>query len=67
MYEKIRTMPPSPERLKIVESMRSMLLEDAPYAGSMARTRFYLINPRLKNFKPSEDFYNWVKYLNVGE
>jgi hypothetical protein len=35
--------------------------------GSMARTRFYAINPWLKNFKPSEDFQNWYKYLDVGE
>ena len=34
---------------------------NAPMIGSMARTRFYLINSRLKNFKPSEDFYNWIK------
>ena len=60
-------MPPSPERTAIYEQMRDMVIEDAPFAGSMARTRFYLCNPRLKNFKPEETFYNWVKYLDVSD
>lgn len=67
LYRKIRGMPPSPERKAIYEQMRDIVIEDAPYVGSMARTRIYLVSPRLKNFKPSEDFYNWVKYLDVAE
>ena len=63
----IRVMPPSPERTELYVKMRDMIIEDAPFAGSMARTRFYLVNPRLKNFKPEETFYNWVKYLDVAE
>lgn len=65
MYKKIRSMGPSDERTALYEKMRDMVIEDTPYLGAMARTRFYLINPRLKNFKPSEDFYTWVKYMNV--
>jgi ABC-type transport system substrate-binding protein len=65
-YEAIRTMPPSDERTKIYETMRDMLIEDAPFAGSMARTRYYLVWPRLKNFLPTESFHNWFKYLEVG-
>ena len=53
------------ERTELYNKMRDMVVEDAPYMGSMARTRFYLVNPRLKNFKPSEDFYTWIKYMNV--
>lgn len=67
MYEKSRTMPPGPERTKLYEGMRDMLIQDVPFIGSMARTRFYAINPWLKNFKPSEDFQNWYKYLDVAE
>jgi hypothetical protein len=33
----------------------------------MARTREYLVQPWLKNFKPSENFYNWIKYLDVDD
>jgi oligopeptide transport system substrate-binding protein len=67
LYEQIRVMPPSPERTELYVKMRDMIIEDAPFAGSMARTRFYLVNPRLKNFKPEETFYNWVKYLDVDD
>ena len=60
-------MPDSPERTALYAKMRDMVITDCAYIGSMARTRFYLINPWLKNFKPSEDFYNWIKYLDVDE
>jgi ABC-type transport system substrate-binding protein len=67
LYEKIRSMPKSDERTKIIEQMRDMVLEDAPFCGSLARTRYYLVNPWLKNCKPSEDFQNWWKYLDIDE
>ena len=66
LYEQVRLMPPSPEREALYVKMRDMLIEDTPFLGSMARTRFYLINPQLKNCKPSEDFQNWYKYLDVS-
>ncbi len=67
LYERIRSMPPSPERTELYIKMRDMVIEDAAFIGSMGRTRFYLINPWLKNFKATEDFYNWPKYLDVTE
>jgi oligopeptide transport system substrate-binding protein len=67
LYEQIRAMPPSPERDEIYETMRDILLEDVPYVGSMARTRNYLSSPWLMNFKPTEDFWNWPKYLDIDE
>lgn len=65
LYEQIIVMKPGPERTKIIEQMRDMVIRDVPFVGSMARTRFYLAHPYLKNFKPSEDFYNWFKYLDI--
>ena len=65
LYEQIRVMPSSPERTKILEQMRDMVIEDAPYLGSMARTRYYLVRPWLLNCKPTEDFWNWYKYLDL--
>lgn len=67
LYKRILAMPPSPERDKLYAQMRDTVIEDCPFVGSMARTRIYLVNPRLKNFKPTEDFYNWIKYLDVAE
>jgi oligopeptide transport system substrate-binding protein len=65
LYRKILSMAPSPERTEIYAKMRDMVLEDCPFVGSMARTRFYLIRPRLKHCRPSETFWNWFKYLDV--
>jgi len=67
LYERARVMSPSSERTKLYEQMRDMVIEDAPMIGSMARTRYYLMHERLRNFKPTEDFFNWPKYLNVAE
>lgn len=65
LYERIRTMAPSPERTALYVTMRDMIIEDCPFIGSIGRTRYYLVHPWLKNFKPTEDFHNWYKYLDV--
>ena len=65
LYEQIAGMPSSDARNKIIDQMIGMLLEDCPYAGSMARTRNYVVHSRLKYFKPVETFSNWYKYVDV--
>ena len=67
LYEKILVMSPSAERTKIMEEMRDMVVTDVPFIGSMARTRFYLVQPWLKNYRPEEVFYNWIKYMDLDE
>lgn len=67
LYEKILAMKPSPERTAIYEQMRDMLIEDAPYTGSMARTRFYLMAPWILNCRPTERTWSWLKYLDVDD
>jgi oligopeptide transport system substrate-binding protein len=67
MYLKAQVMPPGPERTALYETMRDRIIEDCPYAGSMARTRYYLVNPWCLNLKPSEDFHTWFKYLDVDD
>lgn len=67
MYEKIRTLPPGPERTALYEQMRDMIIEDCPFIGSLGRVRYHLVNPRLGNYKPTEDFHNYYKYLDVAE
>ena len=65
MYEQVRLMPPGPERTELIVRMRDMVIEDAPFCGSMARIRHYVLQGWLKNFEPSETFYNWIKYMDV--
>lgn len=67
LYDEVRVMQPSPERTEKYIKMRNMIIEDVPMIGSMARTRYYLIHDRLKNFKPEETFLNWVKYLTIKQ
>lgn len=67
MYEQILTMQPGPERTVIMEKMRDMVLEDAPFIGSMARERHYLINPWLLNCRPTERYWSWFKFLDVDD
>lgn len=67
LYEQIRVMGPSEERTALYEKMRNMLIEDAPFVGSMARRRYYLINPWLLNCRPTERYYSWYKYLDVDD
>lgn len=67
LYEQILVMRPGPERTAIYEQMRDMIVEDCPYIGSMARTRFYLVAPWMLNAKPTERFYSWFKYLDVDD
>jgi ABC-type transport system substrate-binding protein len=67
LYEQCRTMSPGLERTRLYEQMRDMVIEDSPFIGSLARTRFYAINPRMRNLKPSEDCQNWYKYLDVAD
>lgn len=65
MYEQLLSMVAGSERTAHIEKMRDMVMEDCPFVGSQARTREYAIHPWLLNFKPNENFYNWIKYLDV--
>ncbi|MCA9062300.1 MAG: hypothetical protein KDA96_04555 [Planctomycetaceae bacterium] len=65
MYEQIVSMQPSPERDAKYIEMQEMIMEDCPISGSMARTRFYVVHPRMKYFKPVETFENWYKYIDI--
>jgi len=65
LYRKIKTMPPSSERTAIYRRMQEIVNEYCVFLGSQARIRQYLVHPWLKNFKATEDFYNFYKYLDV--
>ena len=67
LYERSLTMEDSPERTALYEQMRDLVMHDVPFVGSMARVRHYLIQPWLRGLKPSETFFNWVKYLDLDE
>lgn len=67
LFNQARTMLPGPERTAIYKKMRAMLIEDVPAFGSMARTRYYAWNKKLKNVYPIETWYRWYKFLDISE
>lgn len=67
LYERIRIMAPSPERTALYERMRDMTIQDAAYAGSMCRERFYLLAPWALNIRPTEQYWSWFKYVDVDD
>lgn len=67
LYEQARLMDPGPERTAMYERMRDMLLTDAPFVGSLARNRYFMINPHMKNAKPTQRFWSWFKFLDTDQ
>ena len=65
MYERILVMDETDERTELKIRMRDMLIEDAPFVGSMARTRHYLVNPWAPNLRPTERYWGWFKFVDV--
>jgi len=65
LYEKIRTMAPSEERTELYIKMRNMIIEDCPYVGSSARTAYVVVRPQVRNYKPTDIFDNWYKYIDI--
>ncbi len=65
LFEAAKTMLPSPERTQIYTRLREIVIDQAPMIGSMARTRNYLVQRRLRNFRPEEVYSSWWQYLDV--
>ena len=67
LYEQAIVMEPGPERTALYEAMRDMVIADVPMVGSLARNRYYVWQPWLKNARPTPRFWSWFKYLDVDE
>lgn len=67
MYNQIVSMEPGPERTEMYIRMRDMIIEDCPYVGSMARTRYYLVAPWAENLRPTERYWGWFKFVDVDD
>ncbi len=67
MYERAIVMEPGPERTQLYTEMRDMVIEDCVFVGSLARTRYFLMQPWLKNGRPTNTFHSWFKYLDVDQ
>ena len=65
LYEKIRTMPDTPERLKIYVKMVRMISEDCPVLMLSEPMNFVLCYDWVKNVKPHPIGYGFAKYGRI--
>ena len=65
LYEKIRTMPDSPERTEIYKKMVDILMEETPWIFATHPLAYTLQYDWLKNFKPHDVGYNLCKYYRI--
>lgn len=65
LYEKVATMPASPERTSLICKMEDIIQRDVPWAFGIFEDEYKLVNKRLKNFHTAELIYTKHKYLDV--
>jgi ABC-type transport system substrate-binding protein len=65
LFEKMRTMPNSPERQKLIDRMVQIFRHDAPWIGGFHPKNFLLFHSWLGNAKANEMSDNKLKYLKV--
>ena len=65
LFERMRTMPNSPERQKLIDRMVQIFRHDAPWIGGFHPKNFLLFHSWLGNAKANEMSDNKLKYLKV--
>ena len=65
LFEEMKNMENSPERLEIIQKMNRLLQQDAPWIFTYHPVTFGLSHQWLKNKKPSSIGYNALKYLRI--
>jgi len=65
LFEKMRTMPNSPERQALIDRMTEIYRRDAPWIGGFHPKNFALFHSWLGNAKANEMSDNKLKYLKV--
>jgi oligopeptide transport system substrate-binding protein len=65
LFEKMRVMPNSPERQRLIDRMTDIYRRDAPWIGGFHPKNFALFHNWLGNAKANEMSDNKLKYLKV--
>jgi len=65
LFEKMRIMPNSPERQRLIERMTEIYRRDAPWLGGFHPKNFALFHSWLGNAKANEMSDNKLKYLKL--
>jgi oligopeptide transport system substrate-binding protein len=65
LFERMRNMPNSPERQRVIDRMNDIFHHDAPWIGGFHPKNFVLFHSWLGNAKVNEISANSLKYLKV--
>tara|TARA_Y100001934_G_C11865527_1_gene546198 strand:- start:34 stop:636 length:603 start_codon:yes stop_codon:yes gene_type:complete len=65
LFNKMKVMPDSPERLAIIERMLEIYRYDAPWASSFHPVTFTLSNEWVRNYKPHGMSQVTLKYQDI--
>jgi ABC-type transport system substrate-binding protein len=65
LFEKMRSMENSPERLAIIRKMKDIIQRDAPWVYTLHPVSFGLYHEWIKNVKPMEIGMGSLKYLRI--
>jgi ABC-type transport system substrate-binding protein len=65
LFERMKNVPNSPERLKIIHRMVDIVRRDLPWLGGFHPVSYGLAHPWMMNGKPNNMARNNLKYLRV--
>jgi ABC-type transport system substrate-binding protein len=65
LYEQMKSMPNTPERLAIIEKMRAIITEDCPVIFNTHPISFTLEHQWVRNFKPHGITGGYLKYMDL--
>jgi ABC-type transport system substrate-binding protein len=65
LYERARQMQDTPERTALYQEMANIVIEDSPWIFMTYPLSFGLFQPWLKNFKPHDFPYPFLKFYSV--
>jgi ABC-type transport system substrate-binding protein len=65
LYEQMRDMPDSPERMTIIRRMVELVQNDLPWLPGHSRVSFTLVHSWRKNLKPHNISGGYSKYANI--
>jgi hypothetical protein len=65
LYQKMKAMPDTPERLSIIRDMVDIVVEDAPWIPGTHRVSFVLYHSWIRNAKPHAITGGYLKYRDI--
>jgi ABC-type transport system substrate-binding protein len=65
LFERMKNMPSSPERQRIIDRMVDIVRHDAPWIGGFHPVTYSLAHSWMKNGKPNNMAGNTLKYLRI--